>query len=242
MKICASITEIEPKEFNKSVVRAFDMGASFLEIRFDYVSTNRFSEALAAVRPFRAKCIYTLRRTSQGGKFDGSEIQRLSYLKELASQLPMMIDVEYETIQEYPEIGTFIKSLNIPMLLSWHDFKSTPSEKELLELLVLMSSYSNNNKLVTMANSLEDTLRVLNLYERVDKSVNLVAFCMGEIGLVSRVLCALQSNCPFTYAALDRPIAPGQFTIDQMKKLHNMIIRDNPQEGGSSDENILHNW
>jgi 3-dehydroquinate dehydratase-1 len=232
MKICASITEIEFKEFSKFALRAFDMGASFLEIRFDYIATNRFSEALAAVRPFRAKCIYTLRRISQGGKFNGSEIQRLSYLRELASELPMMIDVEYETLQECPEIGSFIKSLKIPMLLSWHDFNLTPSANELSELLVLMSSYSNNNKLVTMANSLEDTLRILNLYETVDKSVNLVAFCMGEIGLVSRVLCALQSNCPFTYASLDRPVAPGQFTIEQMKKLHRMIIRDNSLDGG----------
>jgi 3-dehydroquinate dehydratase I len=232
MKICASIAEIESNEFSKSAVRAFDMGASFLEIRFDYVTTNRFSEALAAVRPFRAKCIYTFRRASQGGKFDGSEIKRISCLRELARQLPMMIDVEYETLQESPEIGAFIKSLNIPMLLSWHDFRSTPSARELSELLVLMSSYSNNNKLVTMANSLEDTLRVLSLYEAVDKSVNLIAFCMGEIGLVSRVLCALQSNCPFTYAALDQPVAPGQFTIEQMKKLYRMIPRDISHGGG----------
>jgi 3-dehydroquinate dehydratase-1 len=83
-----------------------------------------------------------------------------------------------------------------------------------------------------MANTLEDTLRVLNLYETGDKSVNLVAFCMGEIGLVSRVLCALQSNCPFTYATLDRPVAPGQFTIEQMKKFHHMITRDNSHDGG----------
>ncbi|MGH9977046.1 MAG: type I 3-dehydroquinate dehydratase [Nitrososphaeraceae archaeon] len=232
INICASIIEIESKKFSKSAAQAFDMGASLLEIRFDYVESRKFSEALAVVRPFKAKCIYTIRRTSQGGKFDGSEIQRLSYLKESASQLPMMIDIEYETLLEYPEINTFIKSLNLPMLLSWHDFKSTPSEKELSELLGQMSAFSNNNKLVTMANSLEDTLRVLNLYETVDKSVNLVAFCMGEIGLVSRMLCALQPHCPFTYAAIDRPVAPGQFTIEQMKKLYRMITRGNLYDGG----------
>jgi 3-dehydroquinate dehydratase-1 len=228
INICASITEIESKKFSESAAQAFDMGANFLEIRFDYVESRKFSEALAVVQPFKAKCIYTLRRTNQGGKFDGSEIQRLSYLKELAYQLPMMIDVEYETLQEYPEIGTIIKSLNLPMLLSWHDFKSTPSEVELAELLGQMSSFSNNNKLVTMANSLEDTLRVLNLYETVDKSMSLVAFCMGEIGLVSRMLCALHPQCPFTYATINRPVAPGQFTIEQMKKLYRMVTRDTP--------------
>jgi 3-dehydroquinate dehydratase I len=231
MKICASIVGTESKELRSSAVRALNMGVSFLEIRFDYIAPSRFSEALAAIQPFRAKCIYTLRKTSQGGKFDGSEIQRLSYLKELASQLPMMIDVEYETLKEWPEIGSFIKSLNVPILLSWHDFRSTPSAKELSELLFLMSSFSNNNKLVTTANCIEDTLRVLSLYETVDKSVNLVAFCMGEIGVVSRLLCALQSNCPFTYAALDRPVAPSQLTIEQMKKLHDMVTGKYSHDG-----------
>jgi 3-dehydroquinate dehydratase-1 len=227
MKICASIAEVESKEFHTTAIRAFDLGASFLEIRFDYIEASRLSEAIEIVRPFRAKCIYTLRRTSQGGRFFGSETERLNLLKDLASQLPMMIDVEFETLQENPEIVSFINSLNVPMLVSWHDFRSTPSTKELSECLVLMSSYSKNNKLVTMANSLDDTLRVLNLYETVDKSLNLVAFSMGEIGLVSRLLCALQTNCPFTYAALDHPVAPGQFTIEQMKKLYSIIEKHN---------------
>jgi 3-dehydroquinate dehydratase-1 len=144
----------------------------------------------------------------------------------------MMIDVEYETLQEFPEIGSFFKSLNIPILLSWHDFRTTPSSKELSEMLGSMGSYTNNNKLITMANSIEDTLRVLKLYETVNKSVNLVAFCMGEIGSISRVLCALQSSCPFTYASVDRPVAPGQLTIEQMKKLHSMIISGSSHAGG----------
>lgn len=232
MKICASIAEIDPKELRKSAVRALDKGASFLEIRFDYISPNRFAEALIAVRPFRASSIYTLRKARQGGKFEGSEIQRLRYLKQMSDQKPMMIDVEYDTLHKSPKIGSFIKSLNIPILLSWHDFKTTPSFKKLSEMLGSMSSYSNNIKLVTMANSFEDTLRVLKLYETVDKTVNLVAFSMGEIGLISRVLCALQSNCPFTYASVGRQVAPGQLTIEQMQKLHSMIITGSSHAGG----------
>jgi 3-dehydroquinate dehydratase I len=82
-----------------------------------------------------------------------------------------------------------------------------------------------------MANSSEDALRVLDLYERSDKSINLVAFSMGEIGVLSRVLCALTPNCPFTYASLDQPVAPGQITIEQMKKLYNRIAKAFPLHG-----------
>ena len=54
INICASITEIGSKKFSKSAAQAFEMGASFLEIRFDYVESRNFSEALAVVQPFKA--------------------------------------------------------------------------------------------------------------------------------------------------------------------------------------------
>lgn len=231
MKICASITQILSGEFSKAATRAFDLGADYLEIRFDHIEASNLFEALTRVRPFKAKCIYTLRRTSQGGRFHGSVMERLGHLKNLGRELPMMIDVELETLHENPEIGAFMDSLHVPMLVSWHDFESTPSISEMLGLTMEMRSYSKNHKLVTMANSSEDALRVLDLYERSDKSINLVAFSMGEIGLLSRVLCALTPNCPFTYASLDRPVAPGQITIEQMKKLYNRIAKAFPLHG-----------
>ena len=49
---------------------------------------------------------------------------------------------------------------------------------------------------------------------------------MGEAGVLSRILCTLIGNAPFTYASLDKALAPGQLTgHEQMKKLHDKIIR-----------------
>jgi 3-dehydroquinate dehydratase type I len=223
MKICGSIIPLSSGELRKNVTRAFELGADFLEIRFDYVEPRNFAEAVKAARPFKDKCIYTLRRTSQGGNFVGSGMERLNHLRDLGREIPMMIDIELETLEENPEIGSMMNSLLVPMLVSWHDFEFTPSPSEMFELMVKMRSYSKNNKLVTMANSYEDVLKVLDLYESSDKSGGLVAFCMGAIGVISRVLCALAPNCPFTYASIDQPVAPGQMTIEQMKRLYNRI-------------------
>ena len=44
INICASITEIGSKKFSKSAAQAFEMGASFLEIRFDYVESRNFQK------------------------------------------------------------------------------------------------------------------------------------------------------------------------------------------------------
>ena len=35
---------------------------------------------------------------------------------------------------------------------------------------------------------------------------------MGEAGVLSRILCTLIGNAPFTYASLDKALAPGQLT------------------------------
>lgn len=223
MKICGSIIPVSPGELCKNAIRAFELGADFLEIRFDHVEPPNFAKAVIAARPFKDKCIYTLRRTSQGGNFEGSGMERLNHLRDLGREIPMMIDIELETLEENPEIRSMMNSLLVPMLVSWHDFEFTPPTSEMLDLMVKMRSYSKNNKLVTTANSFEDLLRVLELYESSDKSVSLVAFCMGAVGIISRVLCALTPNCPFTYASIDQPVAPGQMTIEQMKRLYNSI-------------------
>jgi 3-dehydroquinate dehydratase I len=47
---------------------------------------------------------------------------------------------------------------------------------------------------------------------------------MGEEGIISRILCTIFGNAPFTYAALEKAISPGQLTIKQMRKLYDRII------------------
>ena len=45
-----------------------------------------------------------------------------------------------------------------------------------------------------------------------------MAFCMGDQGKFSRILC-LHLGSPFTYVSLGKAIAPGQFSLDEIKSL-----------------------
>ena len=85
-----------------------------------------------------------------------------------------------------------------------------------------MSNYSNYVKLVTTARTFEDNFKLLSLY---DNNINtkLIAFAMGEHGILSRLLCILYGGSPFTYASLDNPLAPGQLDIVLMKKIYDRI-------------------
>ena len=68
---------------------------------------------------------------------------------------------------------------------------------------------------------MQDTLRILDLYDEAN-GFNLIAFAMGEVGTLSGSV-PITGNAPFTYATLEKAIAPGQLTLEQMRKLYSRI-------------------
>ena len=83
-----------------------------------------------------------------------------------------------------------------------------------------MSKFSSTVKIVTTANNTDDATRLLELYSKKDKT-NLISFAMGDSGRISRILC-LYLGSPFTYVSLGKPVAPGQFSLDEVRKITNL--------------------
>ena len=83
-----------------------------------------------------------------------------------------------------------------------------------------MSKFSSNVKIVSTAKSTYDSTRMLELYNNKGKN-NLIAFAMGDVGKISRILC-LYFGSPYTYVSLGKAVAPGQFSIDEVKKIINL--------------------
>lgn len=223
-KICTSIPARDSRSLALDVVRAFDEGSDIVEVRFDYSSKDAISDLLDAVMKHRDRMVFTCRSRDEGGAFNGSEAERLMVLKRLASFRPMLLDVEYKTLERDEELYDHLRALNCDLLISYHDFNSTPSKDRLAGIMDGMLKYSKSVKIVTMAESIEDNESILSLYDVVkgNGDIRLVAFCMGEHGLASRVLCTML-GAPFTYAALDEPLAPSQLTLDQMRKVYRIM-------------------
>lgn len=157
----------------------------------------------------------------------GSEEDRLQWLVRLAEEEPMLLDVELVTLQKNDNLADFLESKRKPLLVSWHDFERTPPNEIISDVLSDMRTYSNYVKIVTTACSTDDSLRLLELY---DTAIGLfpIFFAMGDAGVLSRVLCTLIGKAPFTYASLDKTLAPGQLTVQQMKKLYSKICGESP--------------
>ena len=131
-----------------------------------------------------------------------------------------MLDVEFNTLKRNSSLVKYLKSTKTKLLVSWHDFKKTPSSAELKKKMNQMIKFSSNVKIVCTAKSTDDSNRMLELYSKKGKS-NLISFAMGDLGRISRILC-LYLGSPFTYVSLGKAIAPGQFSVDEIKKITNL--------------------
>ena len=215
-KTCVTIAEKTPKKLSQTVKKAIKK-SNYIEIRFDFLNPHQVPESLELVKKYLKRSVCTLRPKSEGGKFSGSENERLSILKLIAEYNPFLLDVEYNTLRKNKQFANYIKKTRTDLLVSWHDFKKTPNDSTLNKILNQMTKFSKNIKIVTTASSTNDSTRVLSLYNNASK-LNLIAFSMGEYGKMSRILCLFLGS-PYTYVSLGKPIAPGQFSLDEIKSI-----------------------
>ena len=215
-KTCVSIGEKNPKKIKNLLKKAL-LKSDFAEIRFDYLKKSDIPIVLEDVKKSLSRCVCTLRPKSEGGLFIGKENERRLILRLIAEYNPFLLDVEFNAIQKDKKLASYLRKTKCELLISWHDFKKTPNESQLKTKFNKMAKFSDIVKIVTVANSVSDASRLLSLYS-IKSENETIAFCMGEQGKFSRILC-LHLGSPFTYVSLGKAIAPGQFSLNEMKTL-----------------------
>jgi len=218
-KTCVSIAEETPSKI-KQVLRTALTKSDFVEVRFDFLKAEQVPEAIEIIKKDLNRIVCTLRPKAEGGRFTGSEKERISILKLIAEYTPYLLDIEFNTLRKNPALAKVLKTTNTKLLVSWHDFKKTPSNAELRNKMNQMSKFSSNIKIVSTAKSTDDSTRMLELYSKKGKN-NLISFAMGDLGRISRILC-LYLGSPYTYVSLGKAVAPGQFSVDEIKKITNL--------------------
>lgn len=215
-KTCASIAEKTPNKLTKQIKKGLKK-SDYIEVRFDFLKPEKVPEVLEKIKKDLNRMVCTLRPKSEGGVFSGTEKERISILKLIAEYNPFLLDVEYNTLKKNNHLVKYIKETKTNLLVSWHDFKKTPTLSKLKSQLAQMSKFSKNVKIVTTAKNTNDSTTILQLYSKKGKT-NLIAFSMGEAGRISRILC-LHLGSPYTYVSLGKAVAPGQFSVDEVKKI-----------------------
>jgi 3-dehydroquinate dehydratase I len=217
-KICVSIGTPNLEVLRRDIDRALAT-ADFAEVRFDYFAKADIAAAVRAVVRDRERLVFTLRSEKEGGKFTGDANEYGNIVSYLGSARPMLLDIEFENSWAFNWRGF----PNEMILLSQHYKENTPRAHELrLRRLDMTLSCDNVVKIVTKANAYEDVNNVLSLYDHFDdefsSGTKLIAFAMGELGVRSRIKSAIHPRSPFGFATLDKAVAPGQLTVEQMQE------------------------
>ncbi len=216
--ICVSIGRGRHRHVIAEYRHLVDQGAKLVELRVDYINGDVNLRRLVADRP--CPVIITCRRPADGGKFTGTEEQRLLLLRAAIAEGVEYIDLEEDVARQIPRFG------RTKRIISLHDFRKTPDNVEELHGR-LCELDPDIIKFSTMANHPHDNLRMLELTRR--SKVPTIGICMGDIGTLSRIL-AGKFGAPFSYATFhhERVLAPGQLSYQQMTEIYH-YERINPQ-------------
>lgn len=211
-RICVTLTERDATAAIREMERLSNM-ADLFEIRADYLD-DPSPEPLAARKP--KPLIYTLRRDGEGGRFRGSDDDRLAlFARALAAGF------DYIDIEDDAPWRKLSAAGRGRLIVSHHDFARTPTDLFGIYRR-LRESPADVIKIATMANSLYDAARIFDLLEKASgDGRRLAALAMGPMGMATRIL-GPSRGAPFTYAAAraGSEAAPGQIPVQDMVDLY----------------------
>src|ERR1700730_17381369 len=220
-RVCVAVIGSDPNQMGEKA-ELLVRDNPFLEFRLDYLSKP--SLAFSRIKRFIEShsgtvVIATCRRVASGGKFRGSIASQLDVLGKAAAAGCQLVDVELQTASKCkPEQLQKLRT-RAALILSFHDFRAT---KKLDETLQKMLAYpADFYKIVSMATTLADNVTMIKFLAREGDRHSLVGMCMGEQGIISRVL-GVRAGSVFTFAAAvaGEETAPGQVTAQELRNVY----------------------
>jgi 3-dehydroquinate dehydratase-1 len=113
------------------------------------------------------------------------------------------------------------RETDVSVVVSTHDFDTTPPKAELERLLRRATDYGDVGKLAVTAADLGDALSVLSVtHELTGEGLSVATMAMGEAGSHTRAVAPVYGS-KIGYAPVDpeRATAPGQYDLETLRSL-----------------------
>src|SRR5271157_3116785 len=194
----------------------------FIELRLDYLKQplaalpkiHRFLETHQYIT-----AIATCRRADNGGKFKGSLASQLEVLTKAHAAGCPIVDLELQSaLKSKPEAIARLRT-RAGLILSFHDFRATRNLDETLDKMLKIPA--DFYKVVTTATTLSDNVAMMKFLQTRSGQHVLIGLCMGEQGIISRVL-NVRAGSAFTFGAVsaDLKTAPGQLSARDLRSVY----------------------
>ncbi|MHA2429524.1 MAG: type I 3-dehydroquinate dehydratase [Promethearchaeota archaeon] len=233
------------REIEVVIDRAIAFNPEFIEFRFDYIDnieniTQNFVEGIRNLIKNKNLVIFTLRHHSEGGNIKIDEGKRLKVLKILIEAHPDFLDIEMSSNIELLKNLINLSTINkVKLIFSYHNFEKTHEYQDANNIILKFKDKLTENrlnhfeilnksiyKIIFTAQNFEDNLIPLILCkEYFNDGKKIISFCMGELGILSRIL-SVKLGSFLTYAALEEPTAPGQIKIHTLQQMYKLLFSD----------------
>ena len=228
MLICAPIQEKTQKMALKRLSELKNK-ADLAEVWLDHIKDLDIKELLKKA-PSPVLCV--CKKPSEKGLFNGNYSQMADILikalefgaKYVDLPIGMPKNLSKKCIQYCQKSN--VKSQMSKVIISYHDFKKTPSISSLLKKARDMKKRGADIvKIAVTANSIEDTFSIIFLAQAIQsENIPHILIAMGKKGILSRVITPfLGGTIMFAPLTKNQASASGQLTVDELKKVWGMI-------------------
>ena len=193
-----------------------------LEFRLDYLKQplaalpkiHRFLETHQYVT-----AIGTCRRAESGGKFKGSLVSQLEVLTKANAAGCQIVDLEIQSAVKSKREAIVRLRSRAGLIVSFHDFRATRNLDETLEKMLKVPA--DFYKVVSTATTLSDNVAMMKFLQTQSDEHALIGLCMGEQGIISRVL-SVRAGSVFTFGAVSAELktAPGQISARDLRSIY----------------------
>ncbi len=219
-QICAVVTGKTLPEFLKNLKKA-QLLADLVELRVDYLS----SPSLEMIKTIRKKVtrhsILTIRKKSEGGLFTGTEQMRRDLLLAADKLKFDYIDLEFSSVSRMSGMSRTKK------IISHHNFTKTPSLSLLQAKVEQMKKHEPAVvKVATLVKNEKDVTVLLQILLTNMPHQKMMVLGMGGKGKITRILFPhLGSFCTFASVTRSQVTAPGQMTVQDLRKEFQKLTR-----------------
>ncbi len=217
IKICVPVTGKNLDDFLENLNK-IEKVCDFVELRADFLENLKLEDVDVIAREVKMESIFTCRKKDEGGKFEGSEKERLKILEEAMYKNFNYVDIELSSVDQ---IDFSERNKQTKIICSYHNFDKTPTYEYLEEIVNQMKEKGVDVfKIAIMSYIEEDNKKLLKLLLNRDKDEEMIVIGMGENGKMTRILSPLLGGY-LTYANVDGGVtAQGQINIEELKNIY----------------------
>lgn len=206
--------------------------ADIVEIWLDSIKDLRLAELFFEKAELNIPFLMVNKARFEGGDFMGTPRERIQFLKEALERGAEYVDVAFRTHEKELKILIEAKEKSSRnqkshLILSYHNFKITPSLKKLKE--IVKQSIRKGADIVKLATFVRQPEENIILFEATAwaraKGIPIITMGMGQHGKMSRVVCPLLGSA-MVYAPLKHgeKTAPGQMTREEIQDIWETLV------------------